>query len=68
VLRPFEEATKAVSGNKYMTASIIIVIAQGLQSVCEQMAKNNFTIEVINVTQSGIGYKVVCNIETDGDQ
>lgn len=51
VLRPFEEATKAVSGSKYMTASIIIVISQGLQNVCEQMAKKNFTIEVINVIQ-----------------
>jgi hypothetical protein len=31
VLRPFEEATKAVSGSKYMTTSIIILIAQGLK-------------------------------------
>jgi len=35
VLRPFEEATNAVSGSKYMTAFIIIVIAQGLKSICE---------------------------------
>jgi len=38
VLRPFKEPKKAVSGSKYMNASIIIVIAQGLQNVCEQMA------------------------------
>jgi len=31
VLRPFEEATKAVSGNKYMTASLVIVLAEGLK-------------------------------------
>lgn len=49
VLRFFEEATKAVSGSLYMTASIIIVIAQGLKNVGEQMIKNNFRIEVINV-------------------
>jgi len=51
VLRPFEEATRAVSGRKYMTASIIIVITQGLKNVCEQMIKNSFRIEVINVLQ-----------------
>ena len=51
MLRPFKEVTRAVSGSKYMTASIIIVIAQGLKNVCVQMAKKNFTIEVLNVLQ-----------------
>ena len=35
VLRPFKEATKAVSDSKYMTASVIIVIVQDLKNVCE---------------------------------
>jgi len=43
ILQPFEEATKAVSGEKYMTASIIIIIAEGLQNVCSEMCwKKNF--------------------------
>jgi len=60
VLRPFEEATKAISGSKYMTASIILVISQGLKNVCEQMARKNFTVEVINVLQqllSGMNHR-----------
>ncbi|CAI6368031.1 unnamed protein product [Macrosiphum euphorbiae] len=60
VLRPFEEATKAVSGSKYMTASIILVISQGLKNVCEHMARKNFTVEVINVLQqllSGMNHR-----------
>jgi len=60
VLRPFEEATKAVSGSMYMTASIILVIYQGLKNVCEQMARKNFTVEVINVLQqllSGMNHR-----------
>ncbi|XP_022162110.1 zinc finger BED domain-containing protein 4-like [Myzus persicae] len=36
VLLPFEEATRAVSGGQYITASMVIVIAQGLQDVCQQ--------------------------------
>lgn len=39
MLRPFEEATKVVSGSKYMTASIVIVIAQGLKDDCKNMTK-----------------------------
>ncbi|KAF0755105.1 zinc finger BED domain-containing protein 4-like [Aphis craccivora] len=63
VLRPFEEATKAVSSSKYMTGSIIIVISQGLKNVCEQMIKNNFRVEVINVLQellNGMKHKDRC--------
>lgn len=42
VLRPFEEATKAVSGDKYMTASIVLVLAQGLKNVCDELLKQNY--------------------------
>jgi len=41
VLKPFEEATKIVSGESYMTASIVIVLAQGLLNTC----KKNLTME-----------------------
>lgn len=33
VLRPFKEATKAVSGESYMIASTFIVLTQGLLNV-----------------------------------
>lgn len=57
VLRPFEEATKAVSGSNYMTASIVIVIAQGLMNVCEQLLKQDYTSrvnDIINKLLSGM--------------
>lgn len=51
VLRPFEEGIRAVSGSKYMTAFIVIVISQGLKDVCEHMTKKNFTTDVKNVLE-----------------
>ncbi|KAJ8928487.1 hypothetical protein NQ314_018957 [Rhamnusium bicolor] len=38
ILEPFEDATRAVSGRKYMTASLVIVITGGLLDV--HYAKN----------------------------
>jgi len=43
VLKPFEEATKAISGQKYMTASLVIVIVQGLFKVFNNLVKMNLT-------------------------
>lgn len=57
VLRPFEEATKAVSGNNYITASMVIVRAQGLINVCDQLLKQNYTSRtnaVINKLLNGM--------------
>lgn len=51
VLRPFEEATKAVSGDKYMTASIVIVLSQGLQNVCNELLKQNSDTRVNDVVK-----------------
>lgn len=53
VLSPFEEAIKAISGEQYMTASLTIVIVQGLKNVCEQLKKCNYTPRTINLV-SGI--------------
>lgn len=47
VLKPFEEATKAISGKNYMTASLIIVIVQGLFKVCNNLLKMNLHPRVI---------------------
>ncbi|XP_050528084.1 E3 SUMO-protein ligase ZBED1-like [Daktulosphaira vitifoliae] len=49
VLRPFEEATRAVSGDKYMTASIVIVLSQGLKNVCDELLNQNYDPRVNNV-------------------
>lgn len=42
VLRPFEEATRAVSGESYMTASIVIVLTQGLLNACKKLHTMEF--------------------------
>ena len=45
MLRPFEEATKAVSGHKYMTVSIVIVLSQGLKNVCDDYLSKTMILE-----------------------
>ncbi|KAF0748355.1 zinc finger BED domain-containing protein 4-like, partial [Aphis craccivora] len=42
VLRPFEEATRAVSCESYMTASIVIVLTQGLLNACKKLHTMEF--------------------------
>jgi len=42
VLRHFEEATRAVSGDKYMKASSIIILSERLKNVCNQIQKVNY--------------------------
>jgi len=45
VLRLFEEATRAVSGDQYITASMVIVITQCLQDVYQQLRNKDNSIE-----------------------
>lgn len=40
ILRPFEQATKEISGDKYMTASLVIPLTQGLKNVCQKMKQS----------------------------
>lgn len=57
VLQPFEEATRAVSGEQYITASMVIVIAQGLQDVCQQLTHEDYsqqTKDLINNLINGM--------------
>lgn len=58
ILQPFEEATKVVSGEKYMTASVIIIIAEGLQNVCNEMLKKDFSMRVNSVLEKLISEMV----------
>lgn len=51
VLKPFEEATKVISGQKYMTASLVIVIVQGLFKVFSNLMKMDLTQRVLKVAE-----------------
>lgn len=51
VLKPFESATKIVSGETYMTASMVLPIVNGLSEVCYKMKTKPFasrTHQVVN--------------------
>lgn len=49
VLKPFDEATKAMSGEDYMTASTIIVMTRCLRESCNQLLLEGFTVITNNV-------------------
>lgn len=49
VLKPFDEATKAMSGEDYMTASTIIVMTRCLKESCDQLLLEGFTVITNNV-------------------
>lgn len=51
VLMPFEESTKAISGQKYMTASLVIVIVQGLFKAFNTLTKCNLEPRVLRVAE-----------------
>lgn len=57
ILEPFADATKCVSGENYMSASLVIVLTRDLLNVCEKFFKENFnklSIDVINCLQNGL--------------
>lgn len=57
VLKPFDEATKAMSGENYMTASTIIVMTRCLKESCDQLLLEGFadlTNNVIKELRAGL--------------
>ncbi|CAH1103033.1 unnamed protein product [Psylliodes chrysocephalus] len=57
ILEPFENATKCVSGEQYISASLVIVLTRGLLNVCDKFLIDNFnilSIDIINCLQNGI--------------
>lgn len=48
-LKPFDEATKAMSDENYMLASTIIVITRCLRESCDQLFLEGFTVITNNV-------------------
>lgn len=49
ILKPFEEVTKAVNGDKYMSASLVIILENGLKAETENMYNKDFDINVSKV-------------------
>jgi len=49
VLKPFEEVTKIVSGENYMSASLFIILYNGLKDVTEKMCAKDFEIYTTQV-------------------
>lgn len=49
ILKPFEQATSKMSGEKYTTASMAIVVTRGLHKVCENLLKNQYKPKVSDV-------------------
>lgn len=58
VLKPFEEATRAVSGESYMTASIVIVLPQGLLNACKKLYTLEFNERTLIIIK-----KLIDNME-----
>lgn len=46
VLKPFEEVTKTISGEKYATGSLVIPLSNGLKAVCQNLLKMEFNKNV----------------------
>ncbi|KAL4113573.1 hypothetical protein QTP88_017180 [Uroleucon formosanum] len=57
VLKPFEEATRVVSGEKFMKSSLVIVLSQGLADVCSKMSKMNYNPRVLDIVN-----KLLCTV------
>lgn len=52
ILKPFESATKVVSGENYMTASMILPIVNGLFEVCHKMKSKTFDPRIHEVIKN----------------
>lgn len=49
ILKPFEDATKCISGENFISASLVIVLNRGLLNLCEQFSKENLTTTTKNI-------------------
>lgn len=57
VLKPFQDVTVRISGEKYVTASEVIILTNGLNSVCEKLHKRVYdksTTDVLKELQRGL--------------
>ncbi|KAJ8968788.1 hypothetical protein NQ314_002096 [Rhamnusium bicolor] len=51
ILRPFEDATKTISGEKYCTASLVIPICNGIRKTLLNLSKNQFSELIKNILE-----------------
>lgn len=62
ILKPFEQATKSISGENYMSGSLVIVITNGLLDVCEKLLNitelTDLSKNVIKKLQAGLQDRV----------
>lgn len=57
ILEPFDDATNCISGENYMSASLVIVLTRGLLNVCENLLNETFSEvskNVITGLQNGL--------------
>lgn len=57
ILEPFADATNCVSGENYMSASLVIVLTGGLINVCKNLSTANFnevSRDIISSLQNGL--------------
>lgn len=60
VLQPFEEVTRILSAENYLTASKAVVLTSGLLSICEELLKKQFCDSVnilLRNLQSGLSFR-----------
>lgn len=49
ILSPFESATRAVSGELYMSASLVIVLTNGLLDICQKLLKEDALLDLTKI-------------------
>lgn len=65
ILHPFEDATKSVSGEKYASASLVIVLTNGLVNVCSILATEELkatSLRLVTALKTGLQTRLV-NVE-----
>lgn len=65
ILHPFEDATKSVSGEKYASASLVIVLTNGLVNVCNVLAAETLeetSLKLVKALKTGLQTRLV-NVE-----
>lgn len=66
ILKPFEDVTRAVSGENYMTASLVIPLTAGLKRVCSKIVQGVDLSEgagnILQALQSGLKNRLA-NVE-----
>lgn len=65
ILEPFDDAINCVSGESYMSASLVIVLTRGLLNVCENLLTETFSEvskNVITSLQNGLRTRLHFNI------